>query len=401
MTSRVDELIREHETQDPYEKFINSMNNQKTQGSYAKEVKDFSEWIGLTYNELIELGSKNQPTLTDKMGEYIEHVFNDTVKKDGAKYGYGKGQWIKKSIKKFYSVNHIKINIDRTDKINTLTKTEPTKHRKFTKTEIQKLLHVCPNDKLRSLICLQKDSGLRVSDLTQIRYKDVKDGINSQDGFGSFILLNIEKTDKTAIVCFGFESTKYLKLWIPELEKELNRPLLDTDFIFCHLKKLTLKGNQLNANSLCRIINNQIDKLGFHGELSSNALRYYFESALETTSLNMNLILKIQGKQIGNSTKHYSKHDCEEMLTAYRPVYNALIIEDQGNPELETQLASQQEQIDNQNQLINEQIKAYNVKMAEMEMEINQLRQQNEERDREQAKKELFGDENQDQSGGF
>ncbi|MGD0805303.1 MAG: tyrosine-type recombinase/integrase [Candidatus Bathyarchaeia archaeon] len=400
MTSKVEALIRQHETQDPFEKFIGSMKNQKTQGSYAKEVKDFASWIGLDFNELLELGEKNQPTLTDKVGEYIDHILTDTVKKNGAKYGYGKGKWIKKSILKFYSVNHIKISIDRSDQINTLTKIVPTKHRKFTKIEIQKLLHVCPNDKLRSLICFQKDSGLRVSDLTQIRYKDVKEGVFSDDGFGSFILLDIEKTDKTALVCFGFETSKYLKLWLPELEKELGRPLLDTDFIFCHLKKLTLKGNQLNADSLDRIINNQINKLGFKGELSSNALRYYFESALETTSMNKNLILKIQGKQIGDSTKHYSKHDCEEMLNVYRPVYSALVIEEQGNPELKSQLESLQEQTENQNQLINEQIKAYNLKMGEMEEEIKRLRQANEERDREQARKELFGDENQTQAGG-
>jgi hypothetical protein len=91
MTKRVEELIREHASQDPYAKFAGSMANQKTKVSYLNEVRDFSEWIGLDYVELIELGTKDLPTLTDKLGEYIQHVLTDQRKKDGSEYGYGKG----------------------------------------------------------------------------------------------------------------------------------------------------------------------------------------------------------------------------------------------------------------------------------------------------------------------
>jgi hypothetical protein len=259
-------------------------------------------------------------------------------------------------------------------------------------------LNLFPNYKLTSAVALSKDSGLRVSDLVQIQYQHVKDGIESEDGFGGFVL-KVEKTDKIALVCYGPETTKYLRLWIPDLEKKLGRELNDNDFLYPHTKNKEMVGDKSDSDALDRMLNNQIARLGLKGEVSFNGMRYFFESNLETV-LNMNIITTIQGKQIGNSTKHYSKHDIEEMMEIYKPAYKVLMVEEQGNTELKNQLAGQQEQIDNQNQLIADQITAYNKKMAEMEKEINQLRQQNEERGREQAKKELFGDETQVQPSG-
>ena len=331
MTSRVDSLIAQHESQDPYERFSNSMQNQKTKTSYLNEVRDFSEWIGLNYVELIELGTKNLPTLTDKLGEYIQHVLSDQRKKDGTEYGYGKGKWIKKAVIKFYSENHISIKVSRNDKINTLTKAIPTDKRKPTKEEIQQLLNICPNYKLKCAVALSKDSGLRVSDLVQVQYQHVKDALTSDDQFGGFVL-KIEKTDKIALVCFGSETVKYLKFWLVELESKLGRKLTDTDYLFPHTKNQGMIGEKSDADALDRMLNNQIARLGLKGQVSFNGMRYFFESNLETV-LNMNIITTIQGKQIGNSTKHYSKHDVSEMLELYKPAYRVLMVESTDNTE--------------------------------------------------------------------
>ena len=43
--------------------------------------------------------------------------------------------------------------------------------------------------------------------------------------------------------------------------------------------------------------------------------------------MNKNIILKIQGKTIGDSSSHYSKHDIEELLPLYKSAYHLLTVE--------------------------------------------------------------------------
>lgn len=333
MANRIIDQIKTNGKTDPYSRFVGSMPDSKLKSGYLKEVTAFREWIELSFDELYQLGVECFQTvepsekliLLDKIAEYCEFVQITKVSEvSGKKYGYGKLKLIKQSILKFYSVNGIKFTIDRSHKLNTITKKTETKLRKPSADELEKLILIS-TPRLRAAISMSKDSGLRPSDLVGIRYKHVKDGINSFDGFGGFVLTT-EKTEKVAMPTFGPETTRYLKNWIVELEAKMGRMLEDEDYIFPQVKDEATRFTKVGANGFDGLINNQIENLGLGHQISANGLRYFFESNLET-KLNMNIIKKIQGKAISDSTRSYSKHDIEELLVLYKPAYDALKIE--------------------------------------------------------------------------
>ena len=302
---------------------------------YEREVGAFTQWLGLSLGELYELGVEAQKSgdpsermiVVDKLVEYLSYIKeNKRSERSGKIYSYGKMKDCKSAVFKFYSVNGVVFKNERGSELSKLIKRKETDFRKPTKEEIRKLISVSPL-RLKAVIALQKDSGLRVSDIAQIKYKHIKEGINSQDGFGGFIL-RTEKTDKLALPLFGPETTYYIKQWIETFEKEEGRKLTEEDFIFPVIKNYheTKRGQKINANTLSEIINQQIEKLNLKGQISDNGLRYFFQSQLENV-MNKNIILKIQGKTIGDSSSHYSKHDIEELLPLYKSAYHLLTVE--------------------------------------------------------------------------
>lgn len=82
----------------------------------------------------------------------------------------------------------------------------------------------------------------------------------------------------------------------------------------------------MTAGIASQLINNQIKKLGLKGQISENGLRYFYNSQLEGV-LNKNILSLLEGKNIGDSSAHYSKHDLNELLEIYKKNYNVLVVE--------------------------------------------------------------------------
>jgi integrase len=337
MARLLDELKAKEKT-DPYDEYVKNLPKGKTAGSYLKEFNAFLKWVKLTPPELYQLAvecyTSTDPSekmyLVNKIADYVEWVLktktSETVK--GKKLGYGKGKLIKQAIFKYFSVNGIKFHVDKNHKLEKVTEATPSDLRKPSKEEIYQLISIC-TVRVKCAVSLSKDSGLRVSDLVKVQWKHIKDGYNSPDGFGGFSIVTT-KTHEVALPMFGDETTKWLRMWIPELEGILGRKLEDEDYIFPAVKDSDRRGTPIEAGSLGGLIGNQIENLGLQHQISANSLRYAFESNMETR-LNQNLIKKIQGKAIGDSTRSYSKHEIEEVLPLYRGAYDALRVEGSDN----------------------------------------------------------------------
>ena len=339
MAGRIIDQIKAQDRKDPFTRFVESMSEGRAKNTYIKEFKGFSEWMKLTPDDLYQLGvecyTSTDPSekilLVDKIGEYVEMTMITKLGRGNKTYSYAKGQWIKKAVKKFFSANGIKIEIDRSHKLNRITKARISHFRKPTKEEVALIINTCPNFKLKSAVALSKESGLRVSDLCEIRYKHVKEALTSKDGFSGFVL-ETDKTELIAMPVYGEEATKYLKLWLPELERILGRPLTDEDYIYPQLKYANRRGEKSDPNTFDRNLNWQIFRALRSHDVAMNGMRYFMESGLEA-KLNKNIIMKIEGKVIPDSTKSYSHHDVEELLKIYRPVYDVLRVEGSDNLE--------------------------------------------------------------------
>jgi len=315
-----------------------------TEELYRREVNDFCEWLSISLDELYQLGveaSKSddpaeRTIVIDKLTEYLAWVKSTKVsERSGKPYTYGKMKDIKAAVMKFFNVNGITYTTQRGSELAKLLRRTETDKRKLTRDEIRRLISKCPL-RLKAAVALQKDTGLRVSDIAQIKYHHVKDGLLSQDHFGGF-MLRTEKTDKMALPCFGPESVYYLSQWIEMLEKDTGKILSDEDYLFPVVRNWgnTKKGSKLKRNTLSELINNQLEGIGLKGQVSDNGIRYFFQSQLEN-KLNKNIILKLQGKTITDSSAHYSKHDIEELLPLYKEAYPVLMVEPGETVSLET-----------------------------------------------------------------
>jgi len=299
-----------------------------------KEMGDFLAYINLDseslYNLYLEgkksVDPRDQNTISEMVVKYLTHLKGKISEQTKRPFGYAKRKDALTAIRRFITTNSMQGSLDINSKrIKELVRRTQTDKMKPSKEQVAQLIGICPNYKLKAMIALVKDTYLRLNDIVKIRYGDIKQGLESVDGFGYFPI-TIGKTEQKTTAIFGYEATKYLKLLVNELKKE--KTVDDNTKIFTTTQNSDKRkrGRDLTAGAASQSINNQIEKLGLKGQISENGLRYFYNSQLEGV-INKNILSLLEGKMIGDSSAHYSKHDLNELLEIYKRNYNVLVVE--------------------------------------------------------------------------
>jgi integrase len=311
-----------------------------TADRYRNELRDFLDWakmdIGTLYRAGVESATSTDPAdrlaVKTAIVNYINFILENRTSKrsktEKRQYvRWAKSKEIYNSINKFFALNGIVIKLDRMETLSRMIRMVPTDKRKPSHEELKLILQNIGESRIRALYLFTKDTGLRISDVVTTKYGDIREGLESVDGFGGFIKRQ-EKTDAFALPCFGIESTTALKQWIGEWEKSKGRRIEDEDSVFINVIDLpkSQKGEQMTADNATALINLRISNIGLKGKISTHGLRYFYQSEMEK-ELSKNFIAKLQGRAIGDSTKHYSKHDVNECLEQYRKGYHLIAIE--------------------------------------------------------------------------
>jgi hypothetical protein len=190
----------------------------------------------------------------------------------------------------------------------------------------------------KSIITIGKDTGLRVSDIANIRVKHVIDAIKENREFHTFEI-EVEKTTKETGVkanpVIGPDTIKYLRLWWKERAK-YGCGENPEDYLYCvvedkpeHTRAGKVipeqhRGDPLDSPAISTMIYRLIKKAGLEVKnISAHSMRKFHETMLQAGHVPDMWIDRMTGRAEGYKGG-YVKPDEKQLIEAYRPAYSQL-----------------------------------------------------------------------------
>ena len=321
----------------------------RTEGTkvhYARYLRRFCEWVTKSPDELIEMQkiTKNHTedlrenrVLEGKVRAFMKHLEDEGKSISTQKLAYA-------GILSFFELNLYPLDMRPQDRPNG----EARGSRIPEKQEIVKLVNAAKSRTYRAAILALKDSGLRISDLVQLRWDDLED---LGEGFWSWKILS-KKRKIQATPFLGPEATEALKL----LDRKSKR-------VF-----------PINAHSLSNAMVQIIASTGLK-DVTAHGLRKYFNVELQAARVPREWRYQMMGKKTGA----YDENRLTKLFTAYREAYNNLRVYGAGvNAEVE-KLKKSLEELRAENQELRQRLNGYtlsNDQVAELLRRIEKLEKQ-------------------------
>jgi len=264
-----------------------------TKRMYMHHFSKFLKWIGKKPDDLIEL----QQNSLESNGDPRENNVLEVQVRKYLHYLQEKGnsdshrRLALASIKSFFRSNYcsLKMNSGDSPKGEAMGSEIPEKE------DIIRMIQFAKSQIYRTAILCLKDSGLRVSDLVRLRWKDIVDLGN---GFYSFKIVT-KKRKVVATPFLGEEATSMLNI----LDRKDER-------IF-PISSKTL------SNAICNICGQaELKKLSAHG------LRKFFNVELQQARVPREWRYQMMGKKTGA----YDENRSGKLFEAYKEAYNHLRI---------------------------------------------------------------------------
>ena len=265
--------------------------SESTKVHYTRYFMRFAEYMGKSADELVEM----QKAARNHNGDLRENRVLEGKVKAFMQYLEAQGKSISTqkmayaAILSFFELNLYPLDMHPHDRPNG----EARGSRIPEKQEIVKLVNAAKSRMYRAAILALKDSGLRLSDLVQLRWEDMED---LGEGFwGWKVLTKKRKVQATPFV--GPETTEALKL--------LDRK---SEWIF-----------PITAHSLSNAIM-QIISAAELKDLSAHGLRKFFNVELQAARVPREWRYQIMGKRVSA----YDENRLTKLFTAYREAYDNL-----------------------------------------------------------------------------
>ncbi len=296
-----------------------------TQQRYQYYFSKFCKFTGKTPNELIEKRHSDLKQDDPREQREIENILRDYANELKAKGKSPATQQIAyAAVKSFFDTNEYPLRIKKSE----YPTGESMGSRVITKQLIKQILddtnHFKHKNKTKALIFFLKDTGLSASDVSNLVYGQVREGLEKNWDFIPISLLR-QKTKTITKTFIGPEAVEALKIYIAERRTGTQRipPEILTD------KSPLFRVNK--ANSTRKISRGCISSMmRFHclrtgvPDLSAHSFRKYVQTNLDVAGISPNLIDRILGHKLGHSRDPYSQPSDEELLKAYKGAYSAL-----------------------------------------------------------------------------
>lgn len=318
-----------------------SNRSESTRTHYKRYFSTFADWMVKTPNELIKMQRKikDQPkadprenrVLENKVKQFMNHMEGKDLSISTRKLAYA-------AILSFFKCNLFPLNMTSEDRPSGESRGSriPEKH------EIKRMLNAAKSRKYRATILLLKDSGMRISDAVQLRWRDVED---FGEGFwGWKILTRKRKVQSSPFV--GPETTEALKM----LERK-------DEFIF-----------PISSHALSNAIF-YIAKSAGVKDVSAHGLRKYFNVELQAARVPKEWRYQMMGKKTGP----YDENRITKLFETYREAYDYLrIFGVTANLELE-KIKKSVEFLREENRILREQINGITTARKESDTIMDQL----------------------------
>ena len=310
-----------------------------TKRMYQYHFNKFLNWIGKKPDDLIEL----QQNSLESTGDPRENNVLEAQVRKYLHYLQEKGnsdshrRLALASIKSFFSSNYcsLKMNSGDSPKGEAMGSEIPEKE------DIIRMIRFAKSQIYRTAILCLKDSGLRVSDLVRLRWKDI---VDLGDGFYSFKIVT-KKRKVVATPFLGEEATSMLNI--------LNRK---DERIF------PISSNTL-SNAICNICKEaELKKLSAHG------LRKFFNVELQQARIPREWRYQMMGKKTGA----YDENRSGTLFEAYKEAYNHLRIYGADVNEME-KVKKDVESLRKENQLLKRRVNDLTTRKTEINESMNLL----------------------------
>jgi site-specific recombinase XerD len=196
-----------------YETWWAAMETRQCGKRYRIYLESFLSWSGWDYEELftkyLDAKRSNDPRdaaqLTGKVMAFYRELRNR-----GLSPGYSRNHI--KAITSFFAENGVTLELTKAQR-----KEMPKRgvHNKdlFSKDEIRLILGATTLNRNKALIHLLKDSGMAVSDASDLNVGDVGRALENGDKFTT-LEIHRNKTDVQAVACLGPEALDSLRDWM-------------------------------------------------------------------------------------------------------------------------------------------------------------------------------------------
>jgi len=214
----------------------------------------------------------------------------------------------------------------------------------ISKSELRRLLEVTGDFRNKAIVHFGKDSGLRLSDISRIKIRDIKPALDDPEMEFFTWSLKTKKTRRVAKPCVGPNALLAVREWM-KWRRENGISTEDDDFLFCNLKtrrgytrtdgmeiSQNTRGRKMTDGNMSVIIGQLVKKAGLADTgISANSLRKFHQTELEhSRAIPSNWINKLTGRVGTDTSLIYSMAEQGQLLKAYEKAYPSLSLEESG-----------------------------------------------------------------------
>lgn len=286
---------------------------ESTKQNYSKCFKDFVEWTDLTPDQLREM--KWQEDQADKPWERskIENLVRQYLKSlDG--YSCNTQRCVYTAIRSFFEANGVPLNLKRQDRPSGCAFGSKT----IKQEEIRKIYSAAEYLRDKVLIMLLKDTGLRLSDVAKLKWKDLKE---YPDGFMGFEIQTQKKKTK-ARGFIGSETTAVLKIY-KRKRLEGTQKLPPEEHLEEHpvFSLLSNPEKRLRPSYISDLIGSIISLAGVEGA-TPHGLRKFWEQNIHVE--NIAYQKQMNGRALTEVERAYFWKEIPELFEIYKSNYDNL-----------------------------------------------------------------------------
>ena len=171
--------------------------------------------------------------------------------------------------------------------------------------DICKMLNACSSNRQKAMLYTLGTTGMRVSELTGLGYKQYRDRIGNQ-------IVITGKGNKQRVVFLNPETVEAINLYI-RTERKANRWAADCDYLFA-----SAQGGKVDANNFDKTLKALARKAGIKNadEVSAHTFRHSFACILSENGTSMDVIRDLLGHSSLAVTSRYLNQNVNRMREA-------------------------------------------------------------------------------------
>lgn len=171
--------------------------------------------------------------------------------------------------------------------------------------DIAKMLNACSSNRQKAMLYTLGTTGLRVSELTGLGYKQYRDRVGNQ-------IVITGKGNKQRVVFLNPETVEAINLYI-RTERRANRWAADCDYLFA-----SSQGGKVDANNFDKTLKALARKAGIKNadEVSAHTFRHSFACILSENGTSMDVIRDLLGHSSLAVTSRYLNQNVNRMREA-------------------------------------------------------------------------------------